>query len=210
MSLLGAESGAGGVVADLIQFRRFRERPNLIFVNQIRDLIQQTGLPEDIPELYRGQISRDEKFYRLADVHIEKGKRPNGDNAPCPRCTPNKFLSGVLAYLPRLEAVACIGHCCAGAEAQAEADRDYKQRANQLSEEGYPTPTTLGQQLRSARRRLGLPISEAAKLVAIDAGTSGYGNWIVWRQGHRRKRWQVSWRICLGNRANFFRRSAFS
>ncbi len=124
-------------MADPIQFRRFRERPNLIFVNQVRDLIHQTGLPENIPELYRGQISRDEKFYLLAEVNIEKGKRPNGDKAPCPRCTPNRFLSGVLAYLPRLEAVACIGHCCAGAEAQAEANREAKERDTRDHEEGY-------------------------------------------------------------------------
>jgi hypothetical protein len=152
-------------MADPIQYRRFRDRPNLIFVNQMRDLIQQTGVPEVIPELYRGQISRDEQFYRLAEVHIAKGKRPNGDRAPCPRCVPNKFLTGVLAYLPRLEAVALIGHCCAGAEALAEADREQKERSTRDVEESY----LLAQLPRVAERMRTmvnvLPVAKEAKHV---------------------------------------------
>jgi hypothetical protein len=152
-------------MADPVQYRRFRERPNLIFVNQMRDLIQQTGIPEVIPELYRGQISRDERFYRLAEVQIPKGRRPNGDKAPCPRCVPNKFMTGVLAYFPRLEAVALIGHCCADAEALAEADREQKQRTTRDIEESY----LLAQLPRVAERlrAMGnvLPVAKEAKHV---------------------------------------------
>jgi DNA-binding XRE family transcriptional regulator len=40
-----------------------------------------------------------------------------------------------------------------------------------LGYDPYPAPTTLGGELRSARRRLGLPISEAAKRAGVDEAT---------------------------------------
>ena len=109
-------------------FRRFKERPTLIFINETRDLILQTGLPELIPELYHAPISKTEPYQKLCSFRIKDGKRPEGDYAPCPMCTPNRYLDGILAYFPRLQAVAAIGHCCADAQTRATADLESDRR----------------------------------------------------------------------------------
>jgi hypothetical protein len=57
--------------------------------------------------------------------------------ADCPMCTPNRFLSGALVWLPELQCCAVIGHCCADKEARDEAEREFKQRTKRDYEEEY-------------------------------------------------------------------------
>jgi len=50
-------------------------------------------------------------------------------------CSPNKFLSGALVFLPELKCCAVIGHCCAGKEQRDEAEREYRWRTQRDYEE---------------------------------------------------------------------------
>jgi hypothetical protein len=54
-------------------------------------------------------------------------------------CQPNKpkYLHGSLIYLPSLQAVAAIGHCCADKENLAAATREYNERIKRNDEEDY-------------------------------------------------------------------------
>mgnify|MGYP003694423329 CR=1 FL=1 len=61
-----------------------------------------------------------------------------GDHAPCPMCSPNKFLSRVTGSTFRqCSAAAIIGHRCAGRESRAAAAREYTWRTKRDHEESY-------------------------------------------------------------------------
>src|SRR5665647_253900 len=75
-------------------YRPFYERPLGIFVDQVIQELKDHAQPEKIESLYRGAIRKDVEFFIIRPITIDGKKRPNGDNAPCPMCTPNRFLSG--------------------------------------------------------------------------------------------------------------------
>lgn len=116
-------------------FRRFSTRPSGIFVDEVVQHINETGQPETHPALYRNRLSRDVRYTILRKVHIPKGKRPAGDLAPCPMCTPNRFLEGVIAYCHEVGVVSVIGRCCAvNAD---EAEREFRKTEKLRAEEDY-------------------------------------------------------------------------
>jgi hypothetical protein len=115
--------------------RVFRDKPSTIFCDEIVEAIRKTGEPEKCPELYTDRVPKDAKYEILRRIVIDGKKRPNGDYAPCPMCTPNRFLEGDLVYLPEMQATAVIGRCCAAHAAQA--NREYEARERIRREEDY-------------------------------------------------------------------------
>lgn len=114
----------------------FREPPSAVFVQGFLEHVKATGDPESYKGLYLGKIDRDEEFSRRAKFTIDPKKRLSGDWAYCPRCgQKDKFLSGDLAWFPRLMVCAAIGHCCAGHEAARAAEDEYKARTGKYSRE---------------------------------------------------------------------------
>jgi hypothetical protein len=138
----GSRKGSRGVnskqTKPTLPWRPFREWPPGPFVESVLQHLKDTAQPETMPSLFRNQISKNEEFRIIRkDITLDGTKRPEGDNAPCPMCTPNKFLTCSLVYLPNIQACAVIGHCCADKQNAADAERDYKRRTTERHEEDY-------------------------------------------------------------------------
>jgi len=117
--------------------REFRARPLPMFVEDVREHVRATGQPETHPDLFIGPIDRKEEFEILSRIFVSKRKRPNLDMAPCPMCTPDKFLDGRLCWFPKREIVAVIGHCCADHATNIEAKKRFRRLEDRDYEEGY-------------------------------------------------------------------------
>lgn len=118
--------------------RVFKDRPSGIFIDEFAAHVKENGRPETFEGLYRGKIPRNAQFVRLRKFSIDRFKRPDADMAPCPRCgQDDKFLHGDLAWFPELQFCAAIGHCCAGHEAFAAAEREFKWRQKRDHQEIY-------------------------------------------------------------------------
>lgn len=121
-----------------LPWRPFNDRPTGIWIDETVERIKETAQPELIESLYRNPIPKDSKFRVLKHLITVNGtKRPNGDNCPCPMCTPNRFLTGSLVWFPDLQCCAFIGNCCANDDVLAEAEKERKWREKRDSEEGY-------------------------------------------------------------------------
>jgi len=121
--------------ADAARYRQFPTRPSGIFIKAVVDHIKATGQPETFNGLYHGKLPKDAKYQILWKIIIDGKKRPNADMAPCPMCTPNRFLDGVLAWFPDLQIAAVIGHCCA--DHANDAEREFKIAELKRREEDY-------------------------------------------------------------------------
>ncbi|MBR1155185.1 hypothetical protein [Bradyrhizobium sp. JYMT SZCCT0428] len=122
----------------LLPWRPFSDRPTGIWINETVALIKQTGQPELIKSLQRNPIPKDAKFWVLRHlITVDGTKRPDGDNCPCPVCTPNRFLTGSLVWYYELQFCAFIGNCCANDDVLAEAERERKWREKRDHEEDY-------------------------------------------------------------------------
>ncbi|WP_018407666.1 hypothetical protein [Methylocystis rosea] len=115
--------------------RVFNGRPTKIFCDDVTEFLGKTAEPEKHPDLYHGKIPKDAEYIILRHVKIDGKKRPNGDMAPCPMCTPNRFLEGDLVYVPGMKVAAVIGRCCADHAVQAE--RQFKREERKYYEESY-------------------------------------------------------------------------
>ncbi len=115
--------------------RIFKDKPTKFFCDDVTEFIRKTGEPEKHPELYTGRIDPNEEYEILRHVKIDGKKRPNGDKAPCPMCTPNRFFEGDLIYLKRMHVATVIGRCCAVHAQQAE--QRYKQEQKKFNDESY-------------------------------------------------------------------------
>jgi hypothetical protein len=118
-------------------YRLFKERPTIHFIDDVLQQLKQHAQPEIIDDLCRDPISKDVGFFILKLVELDGRKRPLGDLAPCPMCTPNRFLSGAFIYIPSMECCAVIGHCCADKEERAKAEREFRYRTRLEYEESY-------------------------------------------------------------------------
>jgi hypothetical protein len=116
-------------------YRRFRTAPTGEFVKAVIEHIKATGQPETFDGLYRGRLPSEAKYRIIWRITIDQKKRPDADRAPCPMCTPNRFLSGCLVWLYELQVVAVIGHCCA--DHAAEAEREFEARELKRQEEDF-------------------------------------------------------------------------
>jgi hypothetical protein len=119
-------------------FRQFKDMPGDYLAEEFLAHIRATGAPEVFPGIHPGPLDRAEPFRKLAEFSIARMKRPDGDMAYCPMChQPNKYLEGAFVYLTELKAVAAIGHECAAKENRTAAEKDYRARRDQRTEEDY-------------------------------------------------------------------------
>jgi hypothetical protein len=109
--------------------------PTNFFIDQVLAHLRETGRPETCNLLFRNRLPKTAKFRIVRKIHLDQRKRPERDLAPCPMCSPNKFLSGALVFLPELKCCGVIGHCCAGKKQRDEAEREYKSRRQRDYEE---------------------------------------------------------------------------
>lgn len=91
----------------------YKQEPPLLLIARFIEHVNQTNSPETFPGIHLGPISRFTKFKILQEFELIGKKRIGSERAPCPMCQPNKYLKGSLVWLPELEAIAAIGHCCA-------------------------------------------------------------------------------------------------
>lgn len=124
-----------GLDKDAPPYRRFKDSPATPFIEAVVAHIKETGEPETFDGLYRGRLPVDAKYKIIHRIQIDGRKRPNGDHAPCPMCTPNRFLKGVLAWFYELQVCAVIGHECATHADIAE--MEYKSAETLLRQEDY-------------------------------------------------------------------------
>lgn len=121
-----------------LPWRPFKDRPTGIWIDETVARIKETAQPELIESLFRNYIPKDSRFRVLKHlITVEGTKRPEGDNCPCPMCTPNRFLTGSLVWFPDLQFCAFIGNCCANDDVLAEAEKERKWRDRRDTEEDY-------------------------------------------------------------------------
>lgn len=121
-----------------LPFRKLKSWPLEDFVETVLVHLRDTAQPETCDLLYRNPIPKDVDFLIVRkNLTLDGMKRPLGDNAPCPMCQPNKFLTCSLVYIPKMECCAVIGHCCAGKEGKARAEQEYRWRTRRDDEENY-------------------------------------------------------------------------
>lgn len=122
----------------LLPWRPFKDRPTGYWIDETVTRIKETAQPELIDSLYRNHIPKDARFRVLKHlITVDGTKRPEGDNCPCPMCTPNRFLTGSLVWFPDLQCCAFIGNCCANDDVLAEAEKEWKWREKRRTEEDY-------------------------------------------------------------------------
>lgn len=118
--------------------RLFKDMPGQNVIDEFLAHVRSKAEPESFAGIHPGPLDKAEPFRKLASFSVDRRKRANGDMAYCPMChQPNKFLEGAFVYLPRLQAVAAIGHECAAKETRAAAERDYRERRDRQIEEDY-------------------------------------------------------------------------
>lgn len=119
-------------------FRLFRDMPGRNLIDDFLAHIRTTAEPESFAGIHPGPLDKTEPFRKLTPFSIDRRKRADGSMAYCPMCRQyNKFREGAFVYLPRLQAVAAIGHECAAKENRAAAERDYRTRRDREIEENY-------------------------------------------------------------------------
>src|SRR5205085_1967341 len=96
---------------EVLPFRLVRDWPTSIFIDEVLAHLRERAEPETCELLFRNRIAKTTKFLIVRRVELDGKKRPEGDRAPCPMCTANRFLSGALVYIPDMQCCAVIGHC---------------------------------------------------------------------------------------------------
>lgn len=129
--------GSKGPLNRPLNHQKYSSRPTLLLNEAFDKHIRATAQPETFPGLHPGPISPKEPFVKLYEFEISGQRRSDGQYAPCPMCQPNKFLKGWLVWLPNIQAIAAIGHCCADKANIEEADRRYKAEKELRSDEDF-------------------------------------------------------------------------
>ena len=74
---------------------------------------------------------------------INRARRPNGDMAPCPICSPNspKYLDGILVWYPAEGVIRAIGHECGDSYFEGDRHRDaarrYQEEQQRIADEDF-------------------------------------------------------------------------
>ena len=99
--------------------------------------IQRTGRPEDIEELFFGEVNPEKGFSVLTEFEYDRKLRKDGSLAYCPCCDrSDHYYKGGLVWVHDAQAIAAVGRTCLGKEyadqvdrlkknTRAEAQRDY-------------------------------------------------------------------------------------
>lgn len=151
--------------AQALPFRPVIGGPSSVFIVEVLAHLKETARPETCDLLFRNKLSKSTKFKIIRKIDLDQRKRPEGDRAPCPMCTTNRFLSGALVFLPELQCCAVIGHCCADKEQLDYAEREYKWRTQRDYEESLlwsvlPLIPKRGEVLKQLRS----PVEEARRV----------------------------------------------
>jgi hypothetical protein len=93
----------------------YRFRPTESVVQIFLEHVRRTAQPETSPTINRSKPRADSRPIYLRRFDVDRAKRPNGDMAPCPICSPNdpKFLNGgYLVWYPDEGVIRAIGPEC--------------------------------------------------------------------------------------------------
>jgi hypothetical protein len=111
----------------------YRLRPSESDVARFLEHVNATGQPETFPTLSRTTPSALSRPIFIRQFSVERRKRPDGDMAPCPICSPNdpKYLhDGYLVWYPDEGVIRAIGPECGdtvfGGTAYAEAKSKFE------------------------------------------------------------------------------------
>jgi len=116
-------------------------KPSPNDVESFKHHVRSTGCPETFPSITTARATNLDGAEILAEFPIDRKKRPNLDEAPCPICSPNspKFLSGYLVWFPGEKCIRAIGKEC-GARINNKWDRAkkaFKERQKQENRERF-------------------------------------------------------------------------
>ena len=92
-----------------------RFRPAESVVQLFLEHVRRTAEPETFPTISHSMPRADSRPIFLRRFDVDRKKRPNGDMAPCPICSPNdaKFLNnGYLVWYPDEGVIRAIGPEC--------------------------------------------------------------------------------------------------
>jgi len=110
--------------------------PSGQYIDEVLLHLKETAQPETLPSLFRNQIPKDEEFRIMKkDIELDGKKRPEGDNAPCLMCQPNKSLNCSLIYLPKMQ-------CCAVSAIVAPTKKMRPTPSANISRERHATTRT--------------------------------------------------------------------
>jgi hypothetical protein len=128
----------------------YRFRPTEDDVARFLDHVRRTGQPETFATLCRSTPSALSRPVFLRQFSVERSRRPDGDEAPCPICSPNdpKYLhDAYLVWYPDEGVIRAIGPECGdsvfGGTAYAEAKGEFEieereRRATDFIERNLP------------------------------------------------------------------------
>ena len=123
----------------------YRFRPTEDEVARFLDHVRRTGQPETFPTICRTTPSALSRPVFLRKFSVERSRRPDGDEAPCPICSPNdpKYLhDAYLVWYPDEGVIRAIGPECGdsvfGGTAYAEAKGEFE-----IEERERRPPTSL-------------------------------------------------------------------
>ena len=128
----------------------YRFRPTEDDIARFLDHVRRTGQPETFPTICRTTPSALSRPVFLRKFSVERSRRPDGDEAPCPICSPNdpKYLhDAYLVWYPDEGVIRAIGPECGdsvfGGTAYAEAKGEFEleereRRATDFIEKNLP------------------------------------------------------------------------
>ena len=92
----------------------FKSRPSGVVVEAYERHVRDTGCPETFDWISMTRPPRTGALAVLSEFRAQKGKRPRGDFAPCPICSPDspQFLHGLLIWCDETSAIYAIGMDC--------------------------------------------------------------------------------------------------
>jgi hypothetical protein len=128
-----------GAACPVDKIHQYLSRPSESLVTAFLDHVRRTGSPETFPTICRTKPNAESRPIFLRRFDVDRRKRPNGDMAPCPICSPNdpKFLhEGYFVWYPDEGVIRGIGPECGDtvfggslyAEAKDQFDREERER----------------------------------------------------------------------------------
>src|SRR6185312_6095458 len=92
----------------------FKSHPSGVVFENFQRHVDATGLPETFEWISTTRPPAEGRLCVLGEFHAQKGRRPRGDFAPCPICSPTspQYLHGLLIWCESTQAIYAIGMDC--------------------------------------------------------------------------------------------------
>lgn len=92
----------------------FKSLPSGLVKDGFLRHVDKTGSPETFDRISTTTPPTTGRLYVVTEFQADKGRRPGGDMAPCPICSPTspQFLQGLLIWCEATAAIYAIGRCC--------------------------------------------------------------------------------------------------